>query len=318
MAKKSNLPDLSARSNTYKSSAKLVNTRFYMIFGALLLSALLGLLGFVGNVLSSNDSIDLSSEIPKGRAEAQLVAEAFLSGKPYPIDYAKSFSKHDNEFFTKSNSIYKYDFLVWKGFKKNSYGEVHSFYIMRNNDNYIINEDKISNKIIGIELIVNLIIDNNNIFLASLPYIKKLEIPSTELTFDYGIDDNDISKLSNEALEKINQWATYYLSDDRRNLQLVTPDNRNDVEYYGIGDLNIINYKILSGVVLNVENNKIINYNDWLLRVRLTFNNNEGFTNSIDVDVTLTNAETAEPLIVAWGEAGTGVLPVGSNSREKR
>jgi hypothetical protein len=44
----------------------------------------------------------------------------------------------------------------------------------------------------------------------------------------------------------------------------------------------------------------------------------DGFISNMDVDITLTNATTAEPLIVGWGEAGIGVLSVGSNSREKR
>ena len=42
-----------------------------------------------------------------------------------------------------------------------------------------------------------------------------------------------------------------------------------------------------------------------------------GFSTNLDVDITLTNAETSSPLIVAWGEAGIGVLPLGANSKVK-
>lgn len=317
MAKKSNLPDLSARSNTYKSSAKLVNTRFYMIFGALLLSALLGLLGFVGNVLSSNDNIDLSTEIPKGRAEAQLVAEAFLSGKPYPIDYAKSFNGKYDEYYQVSPIAYKYDNFVWKGFKKNDYGEIHYFYIIKNNKDFSFSSSDITDEKVFIEeLSINLIIDDK-ITLAGLPFIKKIYIDKTNNTFDYG-DEETLDNIPDMVNERLEEWSKYYLADDRKNLQLVTPDNNVNSEYIGLGGFISKGVEILSATPLNIEDGKAVNYDDWLLRVRVAMESTDGFTSSIDVDITLTNATTAEPLIVGWGEAGIGVLPVGSNSREKR
>jgi len=317
MAKKSSLPDLSARSNTYKSSAKLVNTRFYMIFGALLLSALLGLLGFIGNVLSSNDSIDLSTEIPKGKAEAELVAEAFLSGKPYPIDYAKSFNAKYDEFYQVSPVAHKYDDFVWKGFKKYDFGEIHYFYIIKNNPDYDLSISEINEEKVFIEeLIINLIIDDN-IALAALPFIKKIYIDKTENTYDYG-DEDTLSNVPDMVDVKLEEWAKYYLADDRKNLQLVTPDNDVNSEYIGLGGFVSKGVEILSATPLNVEDGKTLNYNDWLLRVRVAMESTDGFISNMDVDITLTNATTAEPLIVGWGEAGIGVLSVGSNSREKR
>jgi hypothetical protein len=121
------------------------------------------------------------------------------------------------------------------------------------------------------------------------------------------------------AFTKIEEWAKYYLEDDRVNLQLVTPDNNPNVEYVGVGGFTSKGVEILSAVTLNNKSDgKVLNYNDWLIRVRVSMENNLGYKNKIDVDITLTDAETAEPLIVAWGEAGVGVLPKGSNSKEKR
>jgi hypothetical protein len=312
---KKKLPDLSARSNTYKSSAKMVNTRFYILFSTLFLSAILGALGFIGSVVGK-DVLDLSSSIPAGKSQAEEAAKSFISGKRYTIGFAQSFSENYDEYIYESKEPLNVEQITWSRFKKTDVGENHYFTIkMKNIDNSLGIEN--SDPPLVFELIVVLVNENNEFYLASLPYLVKKELPPTTLFFDYGNEDI-LDNLSELSVAKIGKWAEYWASDDRVNLQNVTSDDSVNNEYVGLGNFKATNVEILSGTPLNVEEGNIIsNYNDWLLRVRVSLTHSGGFSTTLDIDITLTNAETSSPLIVAWGEAGVGVLEKGANSRVK-
>lgn len=312
---KKKLPDLSARSNTYKSSAKMVNTRFYILFSTLFLSAILGALGFIGSVVGK-DVLDLSSSIPGGKSQAEEAAKSFISGNRYTIGFAQSFSEKYDEYLNESKEPLKVEQITWSRFKKTDVGENHYFTIKMKNIDISLDLDN-SDPPLVFELIVVLVKENNEFYLGSLPYLVKKELPPTTLFFDYG-DEQVLNNLSELSVAKIEKWAEYWASDDRVNLQNVTSDDSVNNEYVGLGSFKVTNVDILSGAPLNVEDGNIIsNYNDWLLRVRVSLTHSSGFSTTIDIDITLTNAETSSPLIVAWGEAGVGVLEQGANSKVK-
>ena len=313
---KGKLPDLSARSNTYKSSAKMVNTRFYILFSTLFLSALLGILGFIGSVVGKDATIDLSTSIPEGKSQAEEVAKSFISGEKYSIGYAQSFSEEYDDYSYKSKDALSVDHLTWSRFKKTSVGENHYFTLKMNNADTSVDIENIDKPLVY-DLIVVLVKENNEFYLASLPYLVKREVPPTSLFYDYG-NEEKVGMLSQLSVAKIEKWAEYWAKDDRLNLQNVTSDDNVNSEYVGLGDFTVNNVKILSGTPLNLgEGGVVTNYNDWLLRVRVSLLHSSGFSTNLDVDITLTNAETSSPLIVAWGEAGIGVLQKGANSKVK-
>ena len=312
---KKKLPDLSARSNTYKSSAKMVNTRFYILFSTLFLSAILGALGFIGSV-TGKEALDLSDSIPAGKSQAEEVAKSFINGESYTIGFAQAFSEDYDGYSFKSKAPLNVEQITWSRFVKTSVGENHYFTLkLENNDITLDLEAK--NLPLVFELIVILIEENNEFYLASLPYLAKREVPPTTLFYDYG-DERVLDKLPELSVSKIEKWAEYWAKDDRVNLQNVTTDDSVNNEYVGLGDFTVSDVDILSGTPLNLKDGNIIsNYNDWLLRVRVSLTHSSGFSTTLDVDITLTNAETSSPLIVAWGEAGIGVLQKGANSKVK-
>lgn len=312
---KKRLPDLSARSNTYKSSAKMVNTRFYILFSTLFLSAILGILGFIGSV-TGREALDLSDSIPAGKSQAEEVAKSFINGESYTIGFAQSFSEDYDGYSFKSKAPLKVEQLTWSHFKKTSVGENHYFTLKMENNDISLDLESIDSTLV-FELIVVLVKENNEFYLASLPYLVKKDLPLTTLFFDYG-DEEKMTKLTGLSVEKIEKWAEYWAKDDRVNLQNVTNDDSVNSEYIGLGGFSVSKVSILSGTPLNITDSGVVsNYNDWLLRVRVSMNHSSGFSTTLDVDITLTNAETSSPLIVAWGEPGIGVLERGANSRVK-
>lgn len=312
---KKKLPDLSARSNTYKSSAKMVNTRFYILFSTLFLSAILGALGFIGSV-TGKEALDLSDSIPAGKSQAEEVAKSFINGESYTIGFAQAFSEDYDGYSFKSKAQLNVEQITWSRFVKTSVGENHYFTLKLKNNDITLDLESIDSPLVY-ELTVVLVKENNEFYLASLPYLVKKELPPTTLFFDYG-DEEMISNLTGLSVEKIEKWAEYWAKDDRVNLQNVTNDDSVNSEYIGLGGFSVSKVSVLSGTALNkTESGVVSNYNDWLLRVRVSMNHSSGFSTTLDVDITLTNAETSSPLIVAWGEAGIGVLERGANSRVK-
>jgi hypothetical protein len=104
-----------------------------------------------------------------------------------------------------------------------------------------------------------------------------------------------------EALEgRIREWAEAYASDDRRTLLELTADQRNGIEYVGLGGWS----------ASEVDVGGVFRRSDGLsgVHVEVTLaSGDDAVATTAAFDLLVDNAGASLPEIVAWGPAGTAL-----------
>jgi hypothetical protein len=105
-----------------------------------------------------------------------------------------------------------------------------------------------------------------------------------------------------EALEgRIGEWAEAYASDDRRTLLELTADQRNGVEYVGLGGWRASEVDV-GGVFRRPDGLSGVH-----VEVTLTSGSDDAVATTASFDLLVDNAGASLPEIVAWGAAGTAL-----------
>lgn len=289
----------------HKSSQAVVNMRFYLIFGTLLFAAATGLAASLAWLTNSPPKPDLSAALPKGKAVAELTAAAYIAGRPLPVPYSSTLTSSGGEIAAGNGSPLPVQNLVWSGFEndviENIYFERHTFdlTVLRDASNP-------RQGVLRYQLVVPVLLPAQGFpVLGALPYLTAVPDAGERPPFDYGGTLN-LPSLPSAVEERLQDWAVHWAADDRPRLQATTPDGATDVEYVGLGGFDAERVIVLGGVPL--ENG------DWLIRARVELVGPSGFATNVDMDITVTKTTTASPQVVAWGPAGSGVLPIGHNS----
>jgi hypothetical protein len=308
MANKAQLPHLTARMRSYKSSQAVVNARFYAILGALVLSSLCGVFAVMAWLTNTPPAPDLLNAQPRGKAVAELTAAAVIAGRPLPVPLSASVATSDEGVLVGNGTPLQARDLVWGGFVPEVTAGVA---FERHLFEFIVPKEANNSRSGTVRYrmtIVVLVPEGEVPMLGALPYIEAAPEPLVRLAFDYGASSG-VSQVPEAVSERLVDWATFWASDDRQRLQATTGDGRTEVEYPGLGGFSSTGVSVFAAVPQ--ENGP------WLLRVRVALSGPNGFTTEVDMDVTISNVNQAAPLVVAWGPAGSGVLPSGTNSRNK-
>jgi hypothetical protein len=105
-----------------------------------------------------------------------------------------------------------------------------------------------------------------------------------------------------EALEgRIGEWAEAYATDDRRTLLELTADQRNGVEYVGLGGWSASEIDV-GGVFRRPDGLSGVH-----VEVTLTSGDDDAVSTTASFDLLVDNAAASLPEIVAWGAAGTAL-----------
>ena len=305
MARKTKVPLLTARMRSHKSSQAVVNTRFYLIFGSLVIAAAAGLLASFAWMTNSTPQPDLMKAQPKGKAIAELTASAVLAGRPLNVPMAKTVFSSEEGIRVGSGLPMPVVDLVWSGFSKDQIQnipyEFHSFEVVSSIDP----KNVLAGTVRYTLIVVVLVPENQTPMLGALPYFTLPTESGERIAFDYG-GNQFVSKVPASVNSRLEDWASYYASDDRDRLQSTTPDGRTEVEYKGLGGFTSSGVSILGALPQQSG--------PWLLRIRVQLVGANGFNTEVDMDITIDGVNQAAPQIVAWGPAGSGVLAIGHNS----
>lgn len=105
-----------------------------------------------------------------------------------------------------------------------------------------------------------------------------------------------------DALEgRIREWAEAYAADDRRTLLELTADQRNGVEYRGLGGWRAAEVDV-GGVFGRPDGLSGVH-----VEVTLTSGGDDPVATTASFDLLVDNAGASLPAIVAWGAAGTAL-----------
>jgi hypothetical protein len=293
---------------SYKSSQAVVNARFYSILGGLVFAALCGIFAVVAWLTNTPPAPDLLSAQPKGKAVAELTASAVLVGRPLPVPLGGSVATSDQGIVVGNGTPLQAQDLVWGGFIPEVTAgipfERHLFEFIVPNDPKNPRTGSVRYRM----TVIVLVVDGEVPMLGAMPYIEAAPQPVTRTKFDYGASSG-VSQVPDAVRNRLADWASFWAIDDRQRLQAITGDGRTDVEYLGLGGFTSAGVTVLAAVPQQEG--------PWLLRVRVALSGPNGFATEIDMDVTISNANQAAPLVVAWGPAGSGVLSSGTNSKKK-
>lgn len=293
---------------SHKSSQAVVNARFYTLLAAVLLAAVAGIFASVAWLTNTPPQPDLLQAQPKGKAVAELTARAVLAGRPLPVPLATSVAQSEEGYTVGNGTALSVSDLIWSGFTPDvTSGVPHE----RHTFEFTVPLDSanIRSGVNRYQMVVVVLVPEGDLpVLGALPYITPSVEPTGRIAFDYN-GTNAISKVPESVRARLDDWATYWAGDDRNRLQATTGDGRTDVEYPGLGGFASSGTTVLSAVPQPEG--------PWVLRVRVALTGPNGFNTEVDLDMTVDQVTQAAPSIVAWGPAGSGVLPVGHNSRSK-
>lgn len=308
MANQVQLPRLTARMRSHKSSQAVVNARFYSLLGLLLFAASAGLLSMFAWFTNTPPAPNLLEAQPKGKAVAELTAAAVLAGRPLPVPLASTVATSDEGVVVGNATPLRAQDLVWAGFTPEVTAGIP---LERHNFEFTVPKD-LENPRTGTWryrlVVVVLVPVGDEPMLGAMPYIESVADATTRLPFDYGAASG-VSQVPDALRSRLADWASYWASDDRARLQSTTGDNRTSVEYLGLGGFVSTDISVLAALPQESGN--------WLLRVRVALTGPNGFGTEVDMDVTVAGVNQASPQVVAWGPAGSGVLASGHNSRNK-
>lgn len=299
-----------------RSAANVLRVRLILVFTVLGITCLSGFFAGYAYLSFEPKYVDVYEPLPLARAEATVVAEAYMNGSMYAVSVtANMVETFTNTKFTKVDKVGP---LVWSGFeRKNSIiqtidmdmVELHKFLYMRPTTIIENNQTLESVELMSLHVLMyipQLLVAEQWIpdpqyppALAALPSIATEQVFQVPQVLDYS--SGDVSP-SQEVSDTLLLWANYWAAGDSSGLKKVSGD----------ADVNITKYRSLKGYTVDsvmvlglVEGRgKTIN----VIRARLVLTSANGSILTTDMDITVTKANTGLPEVSGWGPAGSGVL----------
>lgn len=282
-----------------RSSAPILQARFWLLTGVLLFAAAMGLFAGLSNLSGADDTVDVPLQ-PEARAFAMQVADDFLNGRQTQLPVADGVDgdfrqPEPDEEGARRPRLGAHN-VTWAGFEARTDDsgtddqtyETHTFELFVGTSPY--------------ELTVTVATDAPSARLAAVPSLAPRVLadgggpaivwPGRELAYETAPEPMD---------RRIRQWAQAYVSDDRPELKDVTGDNRVGATYVGLA----------GGWATDPAQVEIVRIvpgdQDGLFwaRVRVPLIRANGWVQRSDYDLLVGNAETDRPTIEAWGPAGT-------------
>jgi len=294
-----------------RSSAKVLRIRLYLVFTVLGITCLSGIFAGYAYLSFEPEYVDVYEAVPLARAEATVVAEAFMNGTMYSVSVTGNMKATFAQ--TKFSKIDKVGPIVWAGFeRKNSIipsvdthtVELHKFVYVRPVTTVVDGQSFESVQQMTLHILMYIPLYNNTDVryppaLAALPSINSAEIFQVDEIVDYS---DKATSLSTEVLAKLEAWGKYWAEGDQTGLKEVAgDDDRRFTRYAHLGGYTMDSLKVM-GVA--VGRGGTIN----VVRTRIVLLGANGSILSTDMDVTVTKADTGLPEVVGWGPAGAGVL----------
>jgi len=292
-----------------RSSAKVLRIRLFLVFTVLGITCLSGIFAGYSYLSFEPEYVDVYAAVPLARAEATVVAEAFMNGTMYSVSVTENMAATFAE--TKFTKIDKVGPIVWAGFeRKNSIiptvdthtVEIHRFVYVRPITTVVDGQsfESVQQMTLHILMYIPLYVDVRfPPALAALPSIGSGEIFQVGETLDYS--DKETS-LSTEVVVKLEAWGKYWAEGNQAGLKEVSgDDDRESTRYAHLGGYTLDSLEVMG---LVVGRGGTIN----VVRARLVLIGANGSILNTDMDVTVTKADTGLPEVVGWGPAGAGVL----------
>ena len=299
-----------------RSAANVLRVRLILVFTVLAITCLSGIFAGYAYLSFEPKYVDVYEPVPLARAEATIVAEAYMAGSMYTVSVTDNMAKtFANTKFTKVDKVGP---LVWSGFeRKNSIVEsvdtdiveLHKYLYMRPTTVVVNNQTLESVQLMSLHVLMY--IPKIEIAkqwvpdpqyppaLAALPSIATEEIFQLAQVLDYSSKNTPPTQAVSDM---ILVWANYWATGDSSGLKKVSGD----------ADVNITSYRSLGGytvdslTVLGLLQGRGGTIN--VIRARLVLVSANGSILTTDMDITVTKANTGLPEVSGWGPAGSGVL----------
>ena len=299
-----------------RSAANVLRVRLILVFTVLTITCLSGLFAGYAYLSFEPKYVDVYEPLPLARAEATVVAEAYMNGSMYAVSLTANMAKTFAD--TKFSKVDKVGPLVWSSFeRKNSIirsvdtdmVELHKFLYVR--PTTIVENDQTLESVELMSLYVLMYIPQIYVdeqwvpdpqyppALAALPSIATEEVFQLAQVLDYSAEATPPSK---EVSHMLLIWANYWAAGDSSGLKKVSGDS----------DVLVTRYKSLKGYTVNsFDVLGLVQGGDGtinVIRARLVLGGANGSILITDMDITVTKANTGLPEVTGWGPAGSGVL----------
>jgi hypothetical protein len=297
------LPDLTAVPAA-RSRAATLKLRFALLFSTLVLAAFSGIFAAVAFINYEPPVVDITENVPRGRAVAELAAESFLSAGPLPVPSLGQPLPTGQD-----PAVEVFGPITWNSFTRSTLPsgekvESHRFLFYRTirSGGSVAEDGAILNQRVEYELMELTVLvavpSKGDPALAARPFFTPAEYVLPEgFVADY--TDQDIESLPQPATDQITAWATAWAEDDYERLKLMTGDTAPKVRYRGLGGFTVTAVNIYSALPVLED--------AYLVRARVVLESANGSRLEMDMDLTVTEASTGLPKVSGWGPAGSGV-----------
>lgn len=271
-----------------RSSAPVLKFRLALVVGLLSLAVVSALFSGFSTLTRPEPDIPEPTPVAEARGFAEQIAYSWLAGTPTPLAAADGV---DRWFGRKPNDeVVRLDIssFAWDSFEvleplPGRTLEVHRFLLGGNYPRF---------------LVVTVELTGDGPVLAASPSLEPAPVAAGEVPrFDYS--DHESARAPTEDIGRaVSAWLAAYAADDRPRLAELTGDLEGRV-YAGLGG-----FTVESGSAVTAL--PIPNQDRWLVRARAVLVDANGFRATHEWDLLVTQPETANPRIAAWGPAGTG------------
>lgn len=271
-----------------RSSAPVLKIRLAVVVGLLSLAVVSALFSGFATLTRPEPEIPEPAPVAQARGFAEQVARSWLSGQPTPLAVAEGvdawFGRKPNEEAVAFDAAT----VAWDSFEvleplPGRVLEVHRFLLSGEYPRFVV---------VTVEL------TDNGPVLAAAPSLEPAPIAAAEvIRFDYS--DHDNAKTPTEEIRHaVTEWLAAYAADDRPRLAELTGDLEGRT-YAGLGGFTVERGEAVTAL-------PIPNQDRWLVRARAVLVDKNGFRALNEWDLLVTQPETANPRIAAWGPAGSG------------
>lgn len=290
-----------------RSSAPVLKVRLYLVMGALVFSAVCGILAILVVVSRSNaPQVAQGAALPSAVAEATATASEYLAGRPVTMSLAGGL---EDLLKPAGKPLAGVSSVDWVGFTPatpvaGTNLELHRFLVT------VPGEDPDNPRRYTLTVPVQLVAtktakaeDGSTVVVAQQPVLAAAPSLEAALRPASGLPRFDWENAPTPALSPspqmdsaVKDWATAYLANDSDGLSKVVRDPEGR-QYVGLGGFTLEDAEVLAAVKGNQGD---------IVRVSLTAKGPGDFVVPMEFDLLATGVESGDPSITAWGAPGTG------------
>jgi hypothetical protein len=272
-----------------RSSAPVLKIRLWLVLGSLVLAAALGAFGGIAWLTSKPAEPAEPPPVPQAVGFAGEVANAWVQGRPVGVPVAVGVSPSVVEGVRDGKPLEGAGPLVWDSFEllqpePGRLIEVHRFFLGGNPPR---------------ALQVTVELTGSGPVLAAGPSLVPVAL-SGEVVERLDYRNADGPSVTDDVESVATKWAEAFAGDDRDRLRELTGDSEPRV-YAGLGGFSASDVQVVAAVPSPTSPGS------WVIRVEGRLDGPEGFSGVVEWDLLVSGPETANPRVVAWGAAGTGL-----------